>query len=421
MPLSTAWPLLLACLHEPLGRDECRHLRQALSAVEWEGLLAWVGRQALAPLLYDQLQRLDLIEALPPSITTTLQRQYYANAVRNDLLYRELHGALHALQDAGITPIILKGAALAETVYAQRALRPMSDTDILVRPEAIGRAEAILTDFGYMRYGSPQTVAQAQADHYHIVLTKPSPAFEWHLELHWHLDRPGRSFAIDLDGLWARAQPARIAGTHALMLAPEDLLLHLCLHTCKHQFAFFGLRACCDLTATVRHYGAMLDWAQVTQRARQWRIVPYVYLPLRLAQALVGAAVPASVLDDLTPQPFDPRALEWACAEILEDTTASPLFPALLMLWGGRWRVEKTAVLREIFSPRAVARTYALAPTSKWVYPYYPMRALYLVRRYGPVCWRLLWRERHLCASVQRKTHLAAWLGPFSKSQLKQG
>jgi hypothetical protein len=422
MPLAPEWPLLLVCLHAPLGRDECRCLPQALAAADVEGLLAWVSRQGLAPLLYDRLQRLDLIDALPPSITTTLQRLYYANAVRNDLLYRELHGALRALQDAGITPIILKGAALAETVYAQRALRPMSDTDILIRPEAVDRAAAILADLGYTRPGPPQADAWRQADRYHIVLTKPSPAFnEWHLELHWHLDRPSRPFAIDLEGLWARARPVRIANTHALVLSPEDLLLHVCLHTCKHQFTFFGLRACCDIAATVRHYGATLDWAQVTQRAGQWQVAPYVYLPLRLAQELIGAAVPEAVLDGLRPEGFDARTLEWAGAEIFEDTTASPLFPELLKLWCGRWRVEKAAVVRRIFSPAVIARAYALAPTSKWVYLYYPVRATALVQRYGSVCWRLLRRDTHLHASVHRKTYLAAWLGPLSKGHLKQG
>jgi hypothetical protein len=422
MRLAPEWPLLLTCLHAPLGRDECRRLRQALSAAEWEPLIAWVGRQALAPLLYDQLQRFDLIDALPPSITTTLQRLYCANVVRNDLLYRERHGALRALQDAGITPIILKGAALAETVYAQRALRPMSDTDILGRPEAIGQAEAIPTDLGYTRHGPPQTAAWVKADHYHIILTKPSPTFDaWHLELDWHLDRPSRPFALDLEGLWARARPARIANTNALVPAPEDLLLHLCLHTCKHRFAFFGLRACCDIAATIRSYEATLDWAQVVQGAGQGQIAPYVYLPLQLAKELVGAAVPEAVLDGLRPQSCDPSVLDGACAEIFGDAIASPLFPVLLQLWCGRWRVEKAAVVRRLFRPATIAKAYRLAPTSKAVHLYYLVRAAALVRRYGPVYWRLLRRDVQLRASVHGKTRLTAWLGPYSKERLKTG
>jgi hypothetical protein len=340
----------------------------------------------------------------------------------NDLLYRELHGALRALQDAGITPILLKGAALAETVYAQRALRPMSDIDLLVKPEAVSRAAAILAHLGYTRQPHPQTDTWVNAHAYEVVFTKAAPvANAWHLDLHWHLDRPGRPFAIDLDGLWARAQPAIIAQIKTLVLAPEDLLLHVCLHTCKHQFTFFGLRACCDIAAIIRSYGATLDWGQVTSRAAQWQIAPYVDLPLRLAQELVGAAVPEAVLDDLRPEGFDARMLVWAGAEILEETTAAPLFPALLQLWRGRWRVEKAAVVWRIFSPAVIAKAYALAPTSKMVYLYYPVRATDLLRRYGPVVWRLLRRDVHLRAAVHRKTHLAAWLGPLSKGPLKTG
>jgi hypothetical protein len=50
---------------------------------------------------------------------------------------------------------------------------------------------------------------------------------------------------------------------------------------------------------------------------------------------------------------------EWVCglaceAEILKETTASPLFPDLPRLWRGRWRVEKAAVLRKILSPAVI-------------------------------------------------------------------
>jgi hypothetical protein len=75
----------------------------------------------------------------------------------------------------------------------------------------------------------------------------------------------------------------------------------------------------------------------------------------------------------------------------------------------------------KIFSPALIGHAYALAPTSNMVYLYYPVRAIDLVWRYGPIIWRLLQRDTHLRPSVHRKAQLAAWLGPLSKGRLKTG
>jgi len=46
--------------------------------------------------------------------------------------YAELGQLLRSLKDRGVEVIVLKGAALAETVWKNIALRPMADMDLLV-------------------------------------------------------------------------------------------------------------------------------------------------------------------------------------------------------------------------------------------------------------------------------------------------
>ena len=88
--------------------------------------------------------------------------------------------------------------------------------------------------------------------HYHLVFIKnEATPTDIHLEIHWHIDRSSHPFTIDLDGMWERALPAIIAEVEALVLSPEDLLLHLCLHTCKHKLTG-GLRPFCDIAETIR-------------------------------------------------------------------------------------------------------------------------------------------------------------------------
>jgi hypothetical protein len=42
------------------------------------------------------------------------------------------------------------------------------------------------------------------------------------------------------------------------------------------------------------------------------------------------------------------------------------------------------------------------------------VRLAHLVRRFGPVLWRLIRQDPVLTAQAERKVHLAAWLRPFT-------
>jgi hypothetical protein len=220
--------------------------------------------------------------------------------------------------------------------------------------------------------------------------------------------------------MWARAVPARIAGVEAWMLSPEDLLLYLCLHTCKHQLTS-SLRPLCDIAAIIRRYGPTIDWGQLQMRAAHWRVTPYAYLPLHLARDVVGAAVPEACLTALQPEGFEIRLLSWATADLLAEQDAPPLLPELFRLWKGPRLRDRLALVRRILSPAAVANAYGIAPASKRLYGYYPVRLKDLLRRYGATLWRLFCRDPQLLALAERKAQLTHWLQPFAASGNHEG
>jgi hypothetical protein len=410
--------VLLACLNLAPTHADVQRLRQALEhpTLDWEHVVEAACHHGIAALMYRTMQQQGLMGLLPPPAREVLQDFYYKNALSNSLLYQELSQVLTALRALPSETIVLKGAALAETVYPHRALRPMSDVDLLVREEDISRVEDALMalDYHFLEGGKPK--AYYRVHHYHVTFVKSESALqEMHIEVHWHLDRQRPAFTIDIEGIWHRAVPAPIAGVDTLVLSPEDVLLHLCLHTCKHKLTFFGLRALGDIAATLQQYGPHMAWQPFQVRAEQWGITPYVYVMLRLARELVGAAVPDPLLHALKPAEFDERLLSWATAEMLEDQSTVPLFPALLDLWKGRGVKDRAALVAQLFSRATIAQSYALHPTSKRVYVYYPVRLKDLVRRYGPVLWRLICREPHVTARAEGKLQLAAWLRPFDR------
>ena len=327
MHLSPEWQLLLACASANSSREDVYRLVQACHAMDldWDHLAETACQHGIAPLVYHHLQSVGATESLAPSARDTLQNFSYRNAVRNALLYKDLQAILMALQAIQVEVIVLKGAALAEMVYHHRSLRPMGDVDLLVRRQDVSRVEAKLGSVNYLLSEVTGTKAWYEKYHYHVIFQKHAAtptAIPY--EIHWDLERPRSPFTIDIAGLWERAVPASIAHVEALVLCPEDLLLHLCLHTCQDNFSC-GLRSLCDISETIRQYGHTINWEHLQTRSYQWRINRCVYLVLRLTRELLGAAVPDSLLDALTPEDLDPRLLAWTQEQILAVRTPAPI------------------------------------------------------------------------------------------------
>jgi hypothetical protein len=210
--------------------------------------------------------------------------------------------------------------------------------------------------------------------------------------------------------------PARLAGVEALVMSPEDLLLHLCLHASfDHQFRL-GLRACWDILEVVRHHRGSIDWDQLGRRAQQWGIGRYVYVTLCLVRELLAADIPAAAIASLEPEDFPPAVVEGASRSIFTAESAASLSPSLGRLWTSQRLEAKVGVLLESMCPprRAMARIYRVSPDSRWIYLYYPLRWVDLLLRYGRHTWGL-WRGDHRAhdelRAVSERAALNDWLG----------
>ncbi len=401
--------VLLCCL--AAGADDTRTARLArLSTADWDRLIEQSARHRLAPLLYQRLKRLGPGTGIPAGILQALREAYLGSAARSMRLGHELEQVVTALQADDIPVIALKGAHLAEVVYGNAALRPMSDIDLLVRRMDLSRAADRMLEIGYSSW---QSVGAKQA---HLPpFVKPGATC---IEIHWSIARPTSPFRIDVDGLWSRARPTVIAGVKPLVLSPEDLLLHVSLHASfQHRFAL-GLVPFCDISATLQYYQAEMDWEEVGLRARHWGAGKCAYLTLHLARQLLAAPVPDDVLKALEPTDLDPRFAAWAKERIFSrpGETVS-VHHEVARLWGAGGPKLAT-LLKTVFPPREdLAKLYPVSSVSKRIYLYYPLRLKYLLLRYGRAAWqagwRLLRRDKEMIAAAERENRanaLVDWL-----------
>jgi hypothetical protein len=405
--------LLLYCLR--VVPDEKGDGRlESLSSSDWNVFIKLSGRHGVAPLLYHRLRTFHSDIPIPANVMARLRHIYLQSAGRGMHLYHKLGKVLGPLRHANIPVIVLKGAHLAQLVYDNIALRPMSDVDILVHKNDVMRVEAALLGIG---------LAPAE---YNRLIAKDNCEFEYGLpnrkvfvEVHWEFLPSTYRFKIDIDELWERSRQAIIAGVEVSVLCPEDLLLHLCMHTsAKHLFAI-GLKPLYDLVETIRYYGKEIDWKQVQLRSEQWGGAKCVYLTFRLARELVGASVPDDLMKAIKPSDFDERFMVLAKERIFAyehwNSDGLSLSTNIAQLWGSkRLRNKGTLFLRRAFpSPEEVARMYPAPSDSIRIYFYYAVRFKDLVLRHGRQVWRLLRRDEGMRGLTKKEndlTLLKEWL-----------
>lgn len=169
----------------------------------------------LLPLLHFNLTRSNV--AIDDSALVVLRAASIWEERRLARIRLILAGMLEALRRESIRPVLMNGLAAAETVYPQSSLRHCHDVDLLIAPDELGRAVAILgrCEISPLKQarGMRRMVAMAHADG---------------LPINLHLSPFARPLPASLElEMRARAPPLSVMGQSVSVLSPPDLLLHL--------------------------------------------------------------------------------------------------------------------------------------------------------------------------------------------------
>jgi len=318
------------------GSDAAERTIAALAQHQaaWERVARATVYNRVAPLAYVHLRDSGLSRTVPCTALRVLESAYFRALAGAVALRAPLAALLRGFHEEGVPAIVLRGLALGERVYGDPALRPFSDTDLLVHARDVPRAKHLLLDLGYRIEPHDVDPRYFEKHHLHLVFAGPTT-----VELHWALDHKYIPYAIDPAEVFATASPGEIAGVPALLLSAESLLLTLCVHLLKHCYyarylssaqgclrqvladGFLVLYA--DVDAVVRRNAETLDWRVIVDRARRWQIEPAVGVALGLVTRWFRTPVPDWVLDRLPP----------VMAGSLESCLAAKLFHS--GGWGG--------------------------------------------------------------------------------------
>ncbi len=268
-----------------------------------KGWSHWLQAQGLAPYTFHRLQRSGKLAVLPDDVQSSLRDDYYQSVALNALQREEVKQVLAALEDADVEAVLLKGTPLAYTVYDDPVCRFKGDMDIWIRLDQLPEATAAVQSTGYRvacKEQRPLELARLTGGEQQMVSSLPGTGL---IELQWPAFRGEwvrYTTRVNDKSIWARRAPILIEGREAYMMAPEDMLIHLCLHQAiNHQFAKPWLRSLLDVHLVIQRQAP--DWEQVAARARSWRVSTVVWTVLSLARQLLGTTIPGEIMTVLSP------------------------------------------------------------------------------------------------------------------------
>ena len=400
---------MLSVLLSMLRDGEKTEAIDTLTPEGWGVLFSLARMHKLSSLLYNKIRSADFHGEIPAAVLTRFHDQYFGTIARNTLIFHELTHVLQWIRGANIPVIALKGVHLSDIVYGKWGLRPMNDVDLLVRREDLQETINILMNRQYQKAMRP-TDGPRVYSHY-TPLTRKKGVF---IELHWALAEPQLNNLIDIKGIWHRAKPARIANVDVLVLSPEDLIVHLCVHTALVHVFRGQLRSLFDIVQVIQFYGNDIAWSTVEDIAFQWGVERSVYLVFALARRFAGLSVPEDFMARLRPKNGLHEILESAEAVIF-DQNPGVVIPTLARLWGPQGIQDKSRHLMSRFFPSRTrfALAHGVPSNSPRFLLYYPLRWHYLFRYYFPRAMKVFRKEREATESLRvsiRACSVLDWL-----------
>ncbi len=268
--------LQLDCLRSLTQAESLKRIETHIGPdLDWTEVLESAGWHGIEPILYFFLKDGHEESPIPAEVLDELKTSYYRALASNMALYYELNHILELFNRTGLDLILLKGAALAKTVYRSAALRPMTDIDILVKKHDVPHAERLLDELGY-KFRGTRAPDWYRKNYYHLAYVNREKKFP--VEVHWHIANSTfpPPIAITDDSImknwWAKSRRIELDGEETLSLAPEHLLFLLCIHFLKHRFQspYGGYRGVFssrhaliqmqDIISVIKFYQTDLDW-----------------------------------------------------------------------------------------------------------------------------------------------------------------
>ena len=297
-----------------LGRILAGFSWESLSGppVDWPALVRRAIDERMGPLL---LARLGADARLPERETRLLRAELYRAEASSLILYRELGLLLERSEESGLsTPVVLKGGALATSLYDAIGHRPMGDIDVLIPREELEGWLDLARKTSFRRLAPEMSPGLDRAIHYHTALSREMEG-DATIELHYGLiagesdwRAPDPRWFLERTEEW---HPPGAASYPARQLDPTAHLLYLSAHAMlQHGSASARMIWFYDLHLLISRRSDRIRWAELLERAKKLQWEPALGAALERSRALFETELPDGLMEELEVHPGERRARE---------------------------------------------------------------------------------------------------------------
>lgn len=388
--------LLLCCRADSAESPETLETLLRIG-IDWPTVLRQGGRHGALPSVWRRVREYGT--RVPSPVRDALERRYWAVAARNLQIATRLTDLVTALEGASVAAIVLKGPALAATVYPDPAAREIGDLDLLIRKADLDLAGHVLASAGLERAWLRSPAQEAILQRTWYAYTFHDSAAGLPLELHWRLVPRFFPLSLSEDVLLKETEEVSFEGRQIRIFRPEMQLLTLCIHGAKTEPEPWSKLKWIQDVAVLIQATRDMHWERLLQLAETAGCVRLLLLGLELASRVLGSPLPADLLH---------RAAADAVAGRLADEIAGQLFGESATLTPlGRLRFELAMRERFVDRTRTVlgraflpgARDLAVVELPAGLAGlYYPLRLL----RLGGTAVCLPWNLRRLRKPLER-------------------
>jgi hypothetical protein len=294
---SAVFRLMCLCARRSMDNATADELRSvAGEGGDWFSVLEAGYWHSLIPLLHRHLGAV-LGDNLPSSIAEVLRKEHDENARRAERLADELSRVLRELRAAGIIVLPFKGPSLALSAYGDLGARSFINLDLLISREDMMKASERLSTLGYRQVPGSHLMPVDAYLHLESKLSFQNAESGIALEL-YHQITPRRYFSrVQTTRFFARSRTLPMGARSWPILSPEDCVVALCLHAIKGGF-WPSLRHVCDVAEVIKS-AKLMNWSIVMKEAAALHCERAVHLGVLLAHKLLGAELPAEVLEEI--------------------------------------------------------------------------------------------------------------------------
>jgi hypothetical protein len=326
-------------------------LAPSASLDDWSSLLTILQANWIIPFLYRRIGSLPPECRPPESITDEMRQAFLFSRVRSLHMEGQLREIIEAFQNEGLRVLVLRGPALAFSLY-----------------------EDILESLGYRCLAKRfETARDFFREECFIHQENPGNTFPVDLHwVHWELHPFFKgSEEVDILDLFQRAWKVETPTLAFETLHPVDYLIHSAIHLIMIHKNEMRLSWIYDTALLAQNLQVPDDWETLQERCIAWRARLPLEQCLKMAQVWTGLELPEGFDDFSTwPRPTEDESAVW------EDTMRHHWVTILLKrsLSNPSLLLKRIPSLLRLLFPHPDIVRFCYPTSSNWLLPLSYMR-----------------------------------------------